>query len=138
MLAAAESRLDNASVAPERRRWPRFDMSCNGLIRLSDTLTFRCQLRNLSMSAAQVLCDARYALLVHPRGGPVGAAGARDFDLSLAFAISGIVRSFMTRGRAIYCEAIGNSSQRLLGLEFVALEVGARQLLANYLGDSRD
>ena len=138
MQAATETRLDSASTTQERRRWPRLEMSCNGLVRLSDTLTFRCHLRNLSMSAAQIVCDARYALLVHPRGGPVGTTGARDFDLSLAFSINGTVRGFTARGRAVYCEALENSPQMLLGLEFVDLEVGARQLLANYIGDSRD
>ena len=131
MLAVADLAFD------ERRRWPRLDASCNALIRLSASLTFPCQIQNLSMRAAQVACDARYALLVHPRGGLVGPAEARAFDVSIAFPVNGAVRGFAARGRAVYCEGIANSSRMLLGLEFVNLELGARQLLANYLGNVR-
>ena len=90
------------------------------------------------MRAVQVACDARYALLVHPRGGVVGPVDARAFDISIAFPVNGAVRGFAARGRAVYCEGIANSSRMLLGLEFVDLELGARQLLANYLGNLRD
>ena len=55
---------DPQASPSERRDGPRFSVSSNALIRLSPTLTFRVQVRNLSLSAAQIVCEPRYALLV--------------------------------------------------------------------------
>jgi hypothetical protein len=139
-VSAVAKAVINPSIAEanERRRSLRFESSAIGLIRLTANLTFRCQLRNISMLSAQVMCDPRYALLIHPQGGAVNATTAREFDLSVAFPIDGSVRSFAARARAVYCTEMVNSPQMLLGLEFVTLDVGARQLLANYIGNLRD
>ena len=130
-------------VAQDRRRHPRTDIACNALIRLSAALTFRCQVQNLSIEAAQVLCDPRYALLVHPRSGPVNPECSRALELSIAFPIDGTVRGFTTRCRTKYCESTlggiaATAAGMVMGLEFIDIEQGTRQLLANFLGSLGD
>jgi len=114
----------------ERRRQPRVDTTCNALMRLSAALTFRCKVRNLSMNAAQVLCEPRYALLVN-RNRPV--------ELSIAFPVDGAVKGFTAKCRAKYCEPhVGAqpaaTADMVMGLEFLDLEQATRQLLAGFLG----
>ena len=128
-------------VAQDRRRHPRTDIACNALIRLSAALTFRCQVQNLSIEAAQVLGDPRYALLIHPRSGPVNPECSRALELSIAFPIDGTVRGSTTRCRTKYCEStLGGSAaaDMVMGLEFIDIEQGTRQLLANFLGSLGD
>ncbi len=128
-------------VASDRRRHPRIDIACNALIRLSAALTFRCQVRNLSSEAAQVLCEPRYALLVHPRSGPVNPECSRALELSIALPIDGTVWGYTTRCRTKYCEStLGGSAAAgmVMGLEFIDIEQGTRQLLVNFLGSLGD
>ncbi len=126
------------SLAQERRRSPRQETTCSALIRLSAALTFRCELRNLSLEAAQVLCEPCYALLIHPRTGPVNPLASRPLELSIAFPLAGTVRGFSTRCRVKYCEPLSSGTiteaRMVLGLEFIDIEQGPRQLLANFLG----
>ncbi len=128
--------------AQERRRSLRQETTCNALIRLSAALTFRCQIRNLSLEAAQVRCEPRYALLVHPRTGPVNPLASRPLELSIAFPLAGTVRGFSARCRTRYCvplpAEIGAEAGMVLGLEFIDLEQGPQQLLANFLGSLTD
>ena len=125
-------------TSQEQRRSPRLATTCNALIRLSAALTFRCQLRNLSLTAAQVQCEPRYALLVHPHTGPVNPLSSRPLEISIAFPIGGTVRGFSARCLAKYCEPlhseIGATAGMVLGLEFMDIEQGLQQLLANFLG----
>ena len=129
-------------VASDRRRHPRIDIACNALVRLSAALTFRCQVRNLSIEAAQVLCDPCYALLVHPRSGPVNPECSRALELSIALPIDGTVWGYTTRCRTKYCEStLGGSAAAagmVMGLEFIDIEQGTRQLLVNFLGSLGD
>jgi cobalamin biosynthesis Mg chelatase CobN len=88
--------MHNVSAEPvthapsmERRAQRRLEAACNALIRLSDTLTFRCLLRNISLEAAQIVCDARYALLV--QSGP--GSRSRNMEISIALPVDGTVRS---------------------------------------------
>ena len=46
----------------------RIPIESNALVRLAEYLTFRARLRNISADAAQIICDSRYALLIHPGG----------------------------------------------------------------------
>ena len=129
-------------VASDRRRHPRIDIACNALVRLSAALTFRCQVRNLSIEAAQVLCDPCYALLVHPRSGPVNPECSRALELSIALPIDGTVWGYTTSCRTKYCEStLGGSAAAagmVMGLEFIDIEQGTRQLLVNFLGSLGD
>lgn len=133
-------------VARDRRRHCRFETACNALIRLSAALTFRCEVRNLSIEAAQVLCDARYALLMHPRTGTGNPRYNRPIELSIAFPVDGIVRGFATHCHTKYCEptqgrrvAAGTTGAgMIMGLEFIDVGQGPRQLLTNFLGSLAD
>jgi len=118
------------TIVSDRRHHRRVDTTCNALIRLSATLTFRCLVRNVSMHAAQVLCEPRYALLVHRN---------RPLDLSIAFPFDGAVRGFTARCRAMYCESLSEARPdvapgMVMGLEFAELDQGPRQLLAGFIG----
>jgi hypothetical protein len=113
----------------ERRREPRVATTRNALIRLTATLTFRCQVRNLSLSGGQVLCDPRYALLV--RQGHL-------VDLSIAVPFAGGVRSMTASCRASYRLAVDggtpdSASGMLMGLEFATVESASRQMLADFV-----
>ncbi len=124
----------NVAEVAERRRAERFETQCNALIRLSQNLTFPCRVRNLSMDAAQVACDPRYALLVHPPE----SNRLRLLELSMALNVNGSVRGVTAQGIALYrVEPSLNSGvndEMLLGVRFSALDAGAKQLLAAYLG----
>jgi hypothetical protein len=129
-LRASENHAD-------RRRSPRHAALCNALIRLSSSLTFRCQVRNLSLDAAQIVCDPRYALLIHPRSGPVHPGQARSVELSVAVPLDGTVRGLRMRCRARYCEPVADGLMMIMGLQFVDLDTQSRLLLAGFLGGLR-
>lgn len=116
-------------AARERRREPRAGTRRNALIRLSATLTFRCQVRNLSFAGGQVLCDPRYALLVRP---------GQLVDLSIAVPFAGGVRSLTACCRARYGVSMDGAapdaaSGMLMGLVFADVEPASRQLLADFV-----
>jgi PilZ domain len=141
MMMSAVAKSVEAIEPPfvhERRRQPRLVAECNALIRLSTALTFRCQVRNISMDAVQVSCDARYALLVHPRGGQLDPQDQRLLELSVAVPLGGSVRGFTTRCRTRYCERAADMSSMMLGLEFFDLDSSAAQLLASFIGTLSD
>jgi hypothetical protein len=118
------------TLAPtvERRARHRLEAACNALIRLSDTLTFRCMLRNISLDAAQIVCDARYALLV--QSGP--GSRSRNMEISIALPVDGTVRSFTAFCSARYCEPF-EGDHMVLGLQFVDIDLPARGLLRDFL-----
>ena len=139
-MLAALNEIRNPSadtVSADRRAHPRLSTTRNALIRLSSALTFRCTVRNISIAATQVACDPRYALLIHPRGGPIAPAMARTLELSIALPIHGTVRGFTSRCRILYCEPSASDSM-LLGLQFVELDWNSKPLLASFLGASRE
>jgi len=131
---SAEPMTEPQRPAPliERRARRRLDAACNALIRLSDTLTFRCLLRNISLDAAQIVCDARYALLV--QSGAAHAAGGRPrhVEISIALPIEGTVRGFTAFCMARYCEPF-EGDHMVLGLQFIDLDLPARGLLRDFL-----
>jgi len=123
----------DAAYAGERRAFPRIELSCNGLVRLSDTLTFRCLVRNLSREATQVVCDARYALLVMPAAGAGGRfAQHRRLEVSIALPMAGSVSAFTAACVAKYCVPFEGDQMRL-GLKFVDLDRAARGLLGEFI-----
>ncbi len=121
---------ESMTLAPtvERRARHRLEAACNALIRLSDTLTFRCMLRNISLDAAQIVCDARYALLV--RSGP--GSRSRNMEISIALPVDGTVRSFTAFCSARYCEPL-EGDHMVLGLQFIDIDLPARGLLRDFL-----
>ena len=126
--------LDPIPALPgdERRALRRYTVSCNALIRLSDTLTFRCLLRNVSREAAQVVCDARYALLVQPAGAAGRLAGHRRLEISIALPVAGTVRGFTAFCVAKYRAAL-EGDHMILGLKFVDLDRASSDLIRDYI-----
>lgn len=124
------------SVVPraseERRAFPRIELSCNGLVRLSDTLTFRCLVRNLSREAAQVVCDARYALLVQPARAAGRFTRHLRLEVSIALPMPGSVAAFTSACVAKYCVPCEGDQMRL-GLKFVDLDRASQGLLGDFL-----
>ncbi|HMM76735.1 MAG TPA: PilZ domain-containing protein [Gammaproteobacteria bacterium] len=116
----------------ERRAYPRIGASCNALLRLSDTLTFRCLVRNLSREAAQVVCDARYALLVQPAGTMGRRARHRGLEISIALPLAGSVSAFTAACVAKYCAPF-EGDHMVLGLKFVDLDRASRAQLGEFL-----
>ena len=123
-----------ASSIDERRRRMRHDVVCNALVRLTTALTFRCLLRNLSLDAAQIVCDARYALLVQPANTFAGAIRQHKLEISIALPANGTVRGLTTFCRPKYCERL-QGDHMVLGLQFVDMEAGSRQLLDDFIAE---
>ena len=69
---------DERGRAPDRRGFTRVELRRQVLLRLSAELTFRGFLQNISQDAVQVLCEPRYALLIHPQGD-----GAAPYPIAL-------------------------------------------------------
>ena len=131
--------MQNVSVEPltpapiiERRAQRRLEAACNALIRLSDTLTFRCLLRNISLDAAQIVCDARYALLVQSGTDHGIGLRPRHMEISIALPVDGTVRGFTAFCSARYCEPF-EGDHMVLGLQFSDLDLPARGLLRDVL-----
>jgi len=131
--------MQNVSAEPmteipavERRAQRRLEAACNALVRLSDTLTFRCLLRNISMDAAQIVCDARYALLVQSGAAGDGVARPRNMEISIALPLDGTVRGFTAFCAARYCEPFVGDHM-ILGVQFIDLDLPARGLLRDFL-----
>ena len=139
--------MPNMSIEPaivrtntDRRALPRVAVACNALVRLSDTLTFRSEVRNLSREAAQIACDARYALLVQPAGAAGRFTRHRRLELSIALPMTGSVSGFTAYCVAKYC-VLFEGDRMLLGLKFVDLDRASRSLLGDFIagraGDAR-
>jgi hypothetical protein len=120
-----------AASGSERRARHRIPAECNALVRLSDALTFRCTLRNVSAEAAQVVCDARYALLLRSAEG-LPQPGPQPLEISIALPLNGTVRGFTAFCVARYRAPLGDD-RMLLGLQFRDLERSARALLDDFL-----
>ncbi|MBI4696092.1 MAG: PilZ domain-containing protein [Gammaproteobacteria bacterium] len=116
----------------ERRLAPRYDLACSTLLRLTERLTFRCTLRNISLAAVQVECDPRYALLIHPMGADIAPSPNRLLDVSIALPQPGLVRGFQARCRVKYCTQARNRNM-LLGLEFVEVDEAAYVQLERFI-----
>lgn len=122
---------DPQAPPSERRDGPRFSVTSNALIRLSPTLTFRVQVRNLSLSAAQIVCEPRYALLVQLE--PEAIPGKNSLiEISIALPGPHTSRGFTTACRALYREQL-NEQQMILGLHFEPAARHSQQLLGEYL-----
>lgn len=125
--------IDTLTARTERRACSRAAVSCNALVRLSDTLTFRCLVRNLSREAAQIVCDARYALLVQPAADTVGRfTRHRRLEMSIALPIAGNVSAFTAACVAKYCVPF-EGDHMLLGLKFMDLDRASRALLVDFI-----
>lgn len=126
------SSLDDPQQAPpERRDRQRFRVQCTALVRLSPTLTFRVQLRNLSLRAAQVVCEPCYALLVQIDPAAVRAK-PQPLEISIALPGAGTTLGFTTACRALYREQL-SEQQMLLGLSFEPSLRSSQQVLSEYL-----
>ena len=115
----------------ERRSKTRVALDCRALVRLHNNITFPAQLRDISVAAAQIVCDARYALLIDPSGD--GESLRESLPLELAVALPGDeLNEFKTRCRVKYCTVAPNSSSRrqmLLGVKFLGIDFGLMQKL---------
>jgi hypothetical protein len=116
----------------ERRSLARIPVECNALLRLAEYLTFRARLMNISLDAAQVLCDARYALLIHPGGSDAPPDPQRLIDVSIAMPGATEVLDFKARCRVKYC-APHDEQHMVLGLQFVAMDIHSIQRLDRFV-----
>jgi len=87
---------------------------------------------NLSMDAAQIACDSRYALLAYPPS----AARVRLLELSIALNADGKVRGVTVRGVPLYRteDTPHAANEMLIGIQFLGADADAKQLLATYFG----
>ncbi|MEM7465358.1 MAG: PilZ domain-containing protein [Pseudomonadota bacterium] len=108
----------------DRREKSRVSLRCRALVRLQNGVTFPAEVRDISANAAQIVCDARFALLVSPSGEEDDLH--RSAPLDLAIALPGDkVHEFRTRCRVKYCAP--NREQRnhmILGLRFLGVDFG--------------
>ena len=115
----------------DRRSTARVVLNCRALIRLHNGITFSAQLRDISLTAAQILCDARYALLIDPSG--TGDSLRESLPLEFAVALPGEeANEFKTRCRVKYCSVVPQNQTRrqmLLGLKFLGIDFGLMQKL---------
>jgi PilZ domain len=116
----------------ERRDLRRVSVDCNALLRLAEYLTFRARLCNISTDAVQVICEPRYALLIHPAGVGVAPAEDRLIDISVALPEYGEVGEFKARCRVKYCVEY-DESRLALGLQFVTMDFHSVQHLDRFM-----
>ena len=116
----------------ERRDLNRIPIECNALVRLAEYLTFRARLRNISADAAQVICDPRYALLIHPGGTDSAPDKNRLIDIAVALPEFENVGEFKAQCRIIYC--VNFDEERMaLGLQFVTMDSHSIQHLERFI-----
>lgn len=116
----------------ERRDLERVPLSCNALIRLAEYLTFRAQLVNISADAVQIVCDPRYALLIHPGGADGPIDENRFIDISIALPHDERVEDFKASCTVKYC-ADAQAGQMILGLQFVTMDFRSVQHLDRFM-----
>lgn len=122
--------VDSSDV--ERRDLQRIPLECNALLRLAEYLTFRARLRNISADAVQVLCDPRYALLIHPGGVDASPDESRLIDISVALPEHHDAGDFKASCRVKYC--VEYDDQRMvLGLQFVSMDFRSVQHLDRFM-----
>lgn len=146
----------------ERRGSIRIDLDCAALIRLDSTLTFPARLRDISLESAQVICDAKYALMVDPSGN--GEALNERRPLELAFGLTSCEKYgsvgnstspeeqqvFRTRCRVKYCSRVAQSAttdqltqakmipeKMVMGLKFLSVDFSMLQKLDQFLENHR-
>ncbi len=122
---------DSGSDA-ERRDLERIPLECNALVRLAETLTFRARLRNISADAVQVVCEKRYALLIHPGGADSMPNPSRLIDISIALPERGEIGDFKASCRVKYC-AGSDDGYMALGLQFVTMDLQSVQRLDRFV-----
>ena len=125
-------KLDGASGEAERRDLKRIPFECSALLRLAEYLTFRARLRNISADAAQVICDPRYALLIHPGGTDAAPDDNRLIDISIALPEFENAGDFKARCRVKYC-VDHEDAQMLLGLQFGTMDFQSVQHLDRFI-----
>lgn len=132
--AATDEGLRSHDV--ERRDLKRIPLECNALLRLAASLTFRARLRNISADAVQVICDPRYALLIHPAGVDSLPDESRLIEISVALPDFDEVGDFKASCRVKYC--VAHDDQRmLLGLQFVSMDFRSVQQLDRFVESHR-
>ena len=115
------SARDARSDEPDRRDLCRIPFECSALLRLAESLTFRARLRNISADAVQVICEPRYALLIHPGGTSKTPTPERLIDISVALFEYADSEDFKARCRVKYC--VEHDAERIaLGLQFVKMD----------------
>ncbi|MDP6183606.1 MAG: PilZ domain-containing protein [Gammaproteobacteria bacterium] len=117
---------------PERRDLQRVPIECNALLRLAEYLTFRVRLRNISADAVQVICDPRYALLIHSGGADSPPDESRLIDISIALPEDKGAGDFQARCRVKYCVEY-DADRMLLGLQFVSIGFRSVQQLDRFI-----
>jgi hypothetical protein len=116
----------------DRRGFPRVELKRRALLRLSADLTFRGTLQNISNDAAQVLCELRYALLIHPAGDDSTPDSERAVDISVALPGEDGLDDFKARCRLVYCVRY-DDRYMALGLQFVETDARSVQRLDRFL-----
>ncbi len=129
---------DGSMDSVERRDLQRVPLECNALVRLAEYLTFRARLRNISADAVQVVCDPRYALLIHPGGVESPPDSDRLIDISVALPEYGDAGDFKERCRVKYCVNYSTDDERMvLGLQFVSMDFRSVQHLDRFMESHR-
>ncbi len=127
MPQSANNHVENEN----RRSQPRLTADCTALMRLSEALTFRCRVRDLSLGGAQAVCAARYALLIEPRLAR-GFRRMREPEISIALPWAGGARSLASRCALMY--RLRDDEDRMrLGLRFLDLDDQAHLLLRHFM-----
>jgi hypothetical protein len=123
--------VDNGNN-PERRDLKRIPFESNALVRLAEYLTFRARLRNISADAVQVLCDPRYALLIHPGGTDEVPDASRLIDISVSLPENDTTTEFKACCRVKYCVPAADD-QMVLGMQFVSMDFHSVQQLDRFM-----
>ncbi len=126
-----------AGAGVERRGLTRIPVDSNALVRLAEYLTFRARLRNISADAVQVICDSRYALLIHPGGVDEVPDPARLIDISIALPENNSTGEFKASCRVKYCVSAGDA-QMILGLQYVSMDFRSVQQLDRFMEQRTD
>lgn len=121
-----------AGTGVERRDLKRIPIESNALVRLAEYLTFRARLRNISADAVQVVCDSRYALLIHPGGVDEVPDPARLIDISIALPEHNSTGEFKACCRVKYCVSAGED-RMILGLQYVSMDFRSVQQLDRFM-----
>lgn len=112
----------------ERRSEPRTQLGCRALVRLQNKLTFPARLTDLSSSAAQILCDSRYGLLIDPSGRGDNLAELAPVELAIALP----AQDFRARCRIKYAKMLSSKREEpamLFGFKFLGMDLAMLQKL---------
>lgn len=126
MLGANQKLIDQSCF--ERRSETRASVHCRALIRCRNTITFPAEVCDVSSSAVQVRCDAKYGLLIDPSGRGDGLAALPPVEL--AFVMPG--DAFQARCRIKFVKILDsrdNDQTMLFGLKFLRTNLAMLQKL---------